>query len=155
MLRNTIVITTVLGACLLGVRGNAYAQDAEGSGTLTVVDTTYEFHVTWCDLGATQSPDGPTLSGTGTTEAGVGFTVTVDRTTVGNTTSHGVSVYMDDGSESLSYSGTKMGAGWMTSSGIVPDPPIQIEGPHVRATGGFENLNGEMVGEGTLEAECR
>ena len=63
MMRNTIVVTTAIGACLLGMPGHAYAQDAEGSGTLTIEDTTYELQITWCDLGETQGPDGPTLSG--------------------------------------------------------------------------------------------
>jgi len=156
MMKSTIVITTLLAAFLLSMRGYTYAQDATGSGTLTVSGTgsTYEFQVTWCDLGATQGPDGPTLSGTGTTEAG-GFTVTVDRTTFGDMTDHGVSVYMNDGSGSLSASRVKMGSGgWMTSDGIIPDPLIQIEGQRVRATGEFEDESGELVGEGTLEAEC-
>ena len=154
-MRSIIVITAVLGACLLGMGGHAHAQDAEGSGTLTVVGTTYEFQVTWCDLGATQGPDGPTLSGMGTTEAGVRFTVTVDRTTLSNMTNHEVSVYMQDDSGSLSSSRVKMGSGWMTSSGIVPDPLIQIEDQGVRASGVFEDQSSEVVGDGTLEAECR
>ena len=153
-MRNTIVVTTLLAACLLSMHGYTYAQDATGSGTLTVSGTTYEFQIAWCDLGATQGPDGPTLSGTGTTEAG-GFTVTADRITLGDMTDHGVSVYMNDGSGSLSASSVKMGSGgWMTSDGIVPGPLIQIEGQRVRATGEFEDESGELVGEGTLEAEC-
>lgn len=153
MMKSTIVVTTLLAACLLSMHGSTYAQDATGSGTLTVSGSTYEFQVTWCDLGATQGPDGPTLSGMGTTEAG-GFTVTVDRTTLNDMTNHEVSVFMHDGGGSLSSSRVKMGSGWMTNSGIVPDPLIQIEGQRVRATGEFEDESGESGGEGTLEAEC-
>ncbi len=43
----------------------------------------------------------------------------------------------------------------MTSSGIVPDPLIQIEDQGVRASGVFEDQSSEVVGDGTLEAECR
>lgn len=154
MMKSTIVISTLLAACLLSMHGSTYAQDATGSGTLTISGATYEFRVTWCDLGATQGPDGPTLSGMGTTEAG-GFTVTVDRTTFNDMTNHEVSVFMHDGGRSLSASRVNMGSGgWMTSDGIVSDPLIQIEGQRVRATGEFEDESGELVGEGTLEAEC-
>ncbi len=89
MTRKTVVVSAVLGACLLGVHGCADAQDATGSGTLTIVGTTYEFRVTSCDLGATQGPDGSTLSGRGTTEAGVGFTVAAYRITLNDLTHHG------------------------------------------------------------------
>jgi len=154
-MRNTVVITTVLGACLLGMSGKAHAQDATGNGTLTVAGTTYEFQVTWCDLRETQGPDGPTLSGMGVTEAGVRFTVTVDRTTLNDMTTHEVNIYMIDGSGYLSSSRIKMGSGWMTSGGIVPDPLIQIDGKQVRAAGAFEDQNSESAGEGMLEADCR
>ena len=153
-MRKTVVITTVLGLCLLGMSGKAQAQDATGSGTLTVAGTPYVFQVTWCDLGKTQGPDGPTVSGTGMTEGGVRFMVTVDRTTLNNTTYQEVNVYLMDGSGLLSSLSISMGSGWMTSGGIVPDPLIKIDGQHVSATGAFEDQNSEPAGEGTLEADC-
>ena len=153
-MRNTVVLTTVLGACQQGMRDHAHAQAATGRGTLTVAGTTYEFQVAWCDLGETQGPDGPTVSGTGMTEGGVRFMVTVDRTTLNNTTYQEVNVYLMDGSGLLSSSRISMGSGWMTSGGIVPDPLIKIDGQHVSATGAFEDQNSEPAGEGTLEADC-
>jgi hypothetical protein len=84
------------------------------------------------------------------------LTVTVDRATFNDALSHEVSVRMPDGSGYLSSLRVKMGSGgWMTSRGIVPDPLIQIDGQRVRATGAFEDQSDELVGEGTLEAECR
>jgi hypothetical protein len=127
---------------------------ASGSGTFTLGSITYSFDVENCYLdGETDPEDQSTLFGTGETDDGKKFRVSVHRIEASILLTHSVSLQILGGDvyEALRVNNGQM---WVGSTGAV-GPLIIIDGSKVSAEGGFSlNDREDNFVPGKLEANC-